>query len=379
MRLDWIPAQRGDKLKQIDTPALVLDLDKFEANLAKMTQAAARADVRLRPHAKTHKCVQIARLQVEAGAVGICCQKVGEAEVFLGGDITDVLITNEVATEAKLQRLAQLARNFPHARIGVCVDDPQGARQLAETCDAAQARVDVYIEVDVGQNRCGVADPESALQLARIVVASGFLRLAGLHAYNGAAQHRRGVPERKAAAKHAAARAGEVRDALLSAGLPCEVVTGGGTGTFLYEAATGVYTEVQPGSYAFMDLDYKRNEPDPEWPVFEHALFVLSTAMSARGERATLDAGLKAFSTDSGPARPTFPGWRVHAVSDEHTTLTRIADGPDIKLGAKALLLPGHCDPTVNLHDWYVGVRGFAGPNAVVESVWPIAARGALF
>jgi len=374
MRLDWIPAQRGDSLKQVDTPALILDLDKFEANVSQMAQATARAGVRLRPHAKTHKCVEIARKQVNAGAVGICCQKLGEAEVFLGGDILDVLITNEIAGDHKLRRLGQLARRFPDSKLGVCVDDLEVARRLAALCDEEQARLDVYVEVDVGQNRGGVIEPEIALTLAKVISASGFLNFAGLHAYAGSAQHRRGAPERRAAVRHAAERVAEVRDALLAAHLPCEIITGGGTGTFLYDAQSGVYREVQPGSYIFMDVDYKRNEQDPDAPVFENALFVLTTVISQRGERATLDAGLKAFSTDSGPARPTFDGWRVHSVSDEHTVLTRIADGPPIKVGAKALLVPGHCDPTVNLHDWIVAVR-----QGTVEAVWPVDARGAVY
>lgn len=374
MRLDWIPAQRGDSLKQVDTPALILDLDKFESNVSQMARAVARAGVRLRPHAKTHKCVEIARRQVNAGAIGICCQKLGEAEVFLGGDILDVLITNEIAGDQKLRRLGQLARRFPDSKLGVCIDDVEVTRRLAAICGEEQARLDVYVEVDVGQNRGGVVDAESALALAKIVSASGFLNFAGLHAYAGSAQHRRGAPERRAAVRHAALRVAEVRDALLAAHLPCEIITGGGTGTFLYEAGSGVYQEVQPGSYIFMDVDYKRNEQDPEAPVFENSLFVLTTVISQRGERATLDAGLKAFSTDSGPARPTFDGWRVHSVSDEHTVLTRIADGPAIKIGAKALLVPGHCDPTVNLHDWIVAVR-----QGTVEAVWQVDARGAVY
>jgi D-serine deaminase-like pyridoxal phosphate-dependent protein len=372
MRLDWIPAQRGDPLKRVDTPALILDLDKFDANLARMAQATAAAGVRLRPHAKTHKCVAIARRQIQAGAVGICCQKLGEAEVFLGGDLNDVLITNEIAGELKIRRLAQLARRFPTSRLGVCVDDLDTTRQLVAACASEQARLDVYVEVDVGQNRCGVADAESAVALARAITASGFLNFAGLHAYAGSAQHRRGVPERRGAARHAATRVGAIRDALLALGLPCEMITGGGTGTFLYDGASDVYREVQPGSYALMDLDYKRNEQDPDAPVFDNALFIVATVMSQSGERATLDAGLKAFSTDSGPARPTFNGWRVHSVSDEHTVLTRVADGPSIRVGARALLVPGHCDPTVNLHDWIVAIR-----NDVVEAVWPVDARGA--
>ncbi len=370
-----MPAQPGDKLGDIDTPALVLDLDRFDANLERMTAAAAAVGVRVRPHAKSHKSLQIAHRQVAAGAVGVCCQKIGEAEVFLGGGIRDVLITNEIVGVRKLRRLAQLAKMFSGSRLGVCVDDIGIARQLSLVCAEEDAGLDVYVELDVGQNRSGVATPAEAVELAREVMRHPRLTLMGLQAYAGTAQHRRGVPERRDAAQRAAARAEEARALMREVGLPCEIVTGGGTGTFMYDARSSVYDEIQPGSFVFMDFDYARNMPDDEVPQFEHALFILATVMSLRGDRATLDAGLKAFSTDSGPARPTFSGWQLQAVSDEHSVLTRIDDsGPQIRIGAKALLVPGHCDPTVNLHDWLVAVR-----KGKVEDVWRIDARGAVF
>jgi D-serine deaminase-like pyridoxal phosphate-dependent protein len=370
-----MPAQPGDTLADIDTPALLLDLDRFDANVERMMSAATAAGVRVRPHAKSHKSVQIAHRQIVAGAVGICCQKIGEAEVFLGGGIRDVLITNEIVGVRKMHRLAQLAKLFAGARIGLCVDDIGTVRQLSLVCAEEDAGLDVYVELDVGQNRAGAATPADALELAREVMRHPRLTLMGLQAYAGSAQHRRGVPERREASQRAAAKAAEARALIREAGLPCEIVTGGGTGTFLYDGKSKVYDEIQPGSYVFMDFDYARNEPDPDAPQFDHALFILSTVMSARGDRATLDAGLKAFSTDSGPARPTFPGWQVRSVSDEHAVLTRTDDsGPEIRLGAKALLIPGHCDPTVNLHDWVVAVR-----KGKVEDVWRIDARGEVF
>ena len=375
MSSHWMPAQPGDALGDIDTPALILDLERFDANLEHMMSAARAAGVRVRPHAKSHKSLQIAHQQIAAGAVGICCQKIGEAEIFLGGGIQDVLITNEIVGVRKLRRLAQLANMFASARIGVCVDDVSMLRQMSTICAEEDAELDVYIELDVGQNRAGVADAVEVVEMAREVMLHPRLTLMGVQAYAGSAQHRRGVPERRAAAQRAAEKAAEARDGLKSLGLPCEIVTGGGTGTFLYDAKSGAYDEIQPGSFVFMDFDYARNEPDPEVPQFSHALFLLATVMSMRGERATLDAGLKAFSTDSGPAQPTFGGWHMRTVSDEHSVLTRVDDsGPPIKLGAKALLVPGHCDPTVNLHDWIVAVR-----NGKVENVWRVDARGTLF
>jgi D-serine deaminase-like pyridoxal phosphate-dependent protein len=172
----------------------------------------------------------------------------------------------------------------------------------------------------------------------------------------------------------AARRADDARAALDAAGLRCEIITGGGTGTFIYEAASGVYNEVQPGSYVFMDTDYARNERDPRAPRFDHSLFVLTTVMSARGDRATLDAGLKACSTDSGLPAAAFDGWKVSNISDEHTVLHRIGPVPSLALGEKVLLIPSHCDPTVNLHDSLVAVR-----RGVVEAVWAVDARGAVF
>ncbi len=372
------PAHPGDRVSDVDTPALILDLDKFDQNIARLMRAVRTQGVRVRPHAKSHKCVEIARRQIAAGAAGICVQKLSEAAVFLDGGIDDVLITNEVVGLPKLRRLAALAKAHPQARLGVLVDDLGVVRQLAQCCDEAGARVDVYVEVDVGQNRCGIAQPEEAVTLARAIVASPRLNFMGLHAYAGSAQHRRGVPERQAAVEAAAAKAHAVRAALRAADLPCERITGGGTGTFLYEAESAIYNEIQPGSYVLMDADYARNAVDPKAPRFEHALAILATVMSLRSaegnERATLDAGLKAFSTDSGPAQPTFAGWRPYAVSDEHTVLHKVGEGPSIRLGDKALLVPGHCDPTVALHDWIVAVR-----SGKVEAVWPVDARGALF
>jgi D-serine deaminase-like pyridoxal phosphate-dependent protein len=368
---DWIPAQPGDLLKEIDTPALIVDLDKFEGNLNKLMAAVARTPMRVRPHAKTHKCAEIARRQIEAGAVGVCCQKLGEAEAMLAGNVNDVLVTNEIVGEAKMRRLARVARAYAPARLGVCVDHIEVARQLAAICRAEQVTLDVYVEVDVGQNRCGVVDPAAVAEIARLVHDHPSFHFRGLHAYAGLAQHRRGVPERRAAAQAAAARAARARDAVLAASLPCEIITGGGTGTFPYDVEGGVYTEVQPGSYIFMDIDYAKNEPDKGSPFFEISLFVLATVISLQDDRATLDAGVKSFSTDLGPAHPAFDGWRVRNVSDEHTVLMRAHEDTPIKIGDKALLVPSHCDPTVNLHDWIVATR-----KGRVEAVWPIDARG---
>ena len=258
------------------------------------------------------------------------------------------------------------------------------ARQLSQAVAAAKAVLDVYIDIDVGQDRTGVNDP-GARRAHRQHHRERRIqsRVMGMHAYAGSAQHRRTPGERRAAIASAVALVGEMRTAFMAAGLPCEIITGGGTGTWVYEIESRLYNEIQPGSFVLMDGDYARNAPDPKTPKFEQALFILSTVMSVRDNgqrptprvvRATLDAGLKAFSTDSGPAQPSFPGWEVRGVSDEHSVMLRTDDGPDVELGAKALLIPGHCDPTVNLHDWIVAVR-----KNQVEGVWRVDARGAVF
>ncbi len=158
MNSNWIPARVGDGLMDVDTPALILDLDRFEANLMRLMSAVKGRNISIRPHAKSHKCVEIARRQVAAGAIGICCQKTSEAEPFLAGGIVDVLITNEVVGERKTMQLAQLAARYPRSKVGVCVDQLRAVEQLAQACDKARATLDVYIELDVGHNRAGVTD-----------------------------------------------------------------------------------------------------------------------------------------------------------------------------------------------------------------------------
>jgi D-serine deaminase-like pyridoxal phosphate-dependent protein len=367
------PASPGQDLAQVDTPALVIDLDAFERNQKTLFECVKGKNVRVRAHAKTHKCPEIAKRQIAAGAVGVCCQKVSEAEAMVDGGISDVLVSNEVVGAAKLGRLGALAGR---ARIGVCVDDAGNVRDLAAAAAAAGARLDAYVEIDVGARRCGVAPGEAALALAREVAAQPALRFVGLQAYHGAAQHMRSTAERRAAIEAAARAARDTRALMESSGIACPTVTGGGSGTFAFEIASRAFDEIQPGSYVFMDADYARNEWAAPLPRFEHALFVLSTVMSRPTvERAVLDAGLKASSVDSGlPVVWQRPGLRYVRASDEHGIIDIAPGAQAPALGEKLLLVPGHCDPTVNLHDWYVCVRG-----GVVEALWPIAARGAIY
>jgi D-threonine aldolase len=374
------PASPGMPLAQVDTPALVVDLDAFERNLQRMADFAAKAGVRLRAHAKTHKSPVIATKQVELGAVGVCCQKVSEAEVMVEGGIGDVLVSNEVAGTPKLDRLAALARR---ASIGVCVDDAANVAELEAAAARAGARLDVLVEIDVGARRCGVPPGEPAARLAALIARSPHLRFAGLQAYHGSAQHVREASERRALIAQAVERVQATKAALAAAGLEAPLVTGAGTGTYENEAASGVYNELQCGSYIFMDADYARNRraDGSAFADYEHALFVYASVMSLpASERAVVDAGLKAVSVDSGMPLP----WHLPSVvyqrpSDEHGVLDLSNSNVRLARGEKVLLVPGHCDPTVNLHDWYVGVRGLGTDAARVECVWPVAARGALF
>jgi D-serine deaminase-like pyridoxal phosphate-dependent protein len=260
----------------------------------------------------------------------------------------------------------------------VCADDPSQIRALEEAAGEAGVTLPVYVEVNMGGNRCGVEPGEPALDLARHVADKAHLRFAGLQAYHGSAQHLRGWDERRAAITQAAEKAGRTRDLLETHGIVCPVVTGAGTGTFEFEAASGVYTELQCGSYIFMDADYGRNlDPDGALTkAFEPSLFVWATVMSRpTEERAIVDAGLKALAFDSGP--PVVwdePVATYERASDEHGRLAVASATNRLYIGDKIRLVPGHCDPTVNLYDWYVCIR-----HNRVEALWPITARGAVY
>jgi 3-hydroxy-D-aspartate aldolase len=369
------PAEIGMTLDDVDTPALIVDLDAFEHNLRRLPERISGSGVKMRPHAKTHKCPVIALKQVEFGAVGVCCQKVSEAEAMVYGGVRDVLVTNEIVGRPKLERLMSLAHI---ARIGVCADDPSQLRALDAAAGAAGIELPVYVEVNMGGNRCGVEPGEPALALARQIEDAKHLTFAGLQAYHGSAQHLRSWDERRRAIAAAAAKAGSTRDLLLRHGVQCPTVTGAGTGTFEFEAASGVYTELQCGSYIFMDADYGRNLDRDGAPtrVFEPSLFVWATVMSRPAQdRAIVDAGLKALAFDSGPPLvPDEPAASYERASDEHGRLGITGATNRLNIGDKVRLIPGHCDPTVNLYDWYVGIR-----HGRVEQLWPITARGAVY
>ncbi|HUR37214.1 MAG TPA: DSD1 family PLP-dependent enzyme [Terriglobales bacterium] len=360
------PAQIGMRVEEVDTPALLVHLDAFDYNLDLMAKRVAAAGLQLRPHAKTHKCAEIALQQMARGAVGVCCQKVSEAEALVAGGVTDVLISNEIVDARKVERLVRLAKQ---ARLGVCVDNLENVAALARSAAAGSVVLDVLVEVDVGGGRCGIPRDENVATFVAKVRSFPSLRFRGIHAYHGQAQHIRGQEDRRNAIRESAAKAKHVVETLDRAGIACEIVTGGGTGTYLFEQESGVYNELQPGSYIFMDADYARNDFGSEGSGFKQSLFVLTQVMSVpRPGMAVVDAGLKAVSVDSGlPLVADMAGVTYERASDDHGVLLA-TDQRAFQLGTKLMLTPGHCDPTVNLYDWFVGSRG-----GHVEALWPIA------
>ena len=360
----------GQDVAAIDTPALVIDLDAMQRNLAAMAAFARQRGLRLRPHAKTHKSAWIALRQIALGAVGVCVQKTSEAEALAAHGVRDLFITNEVIDAGKLARVAVLARD---AALAIAVDSALGVERLAAALHAARSRAGVFVEIDVGQGRCGVL-PRAAATLAGSVVAHG-LRFAGLQAYHGRAQHLRSAAERGAAIDAASRAVREALAALSAAGIACPLVSGAGSGSFVLEAGSGLWGELQCGSCVFMDRDYADNDTLPGAPRFEHALFVKSQVMSRAADHAVIDAGHKSHAIDSGLPRV----WGRDDLEfvnggDEHGILRGSALPA---LGDTVWLVPGHCDPTVNLHATMVGVRGGL-QHGVVERLITVDARGCI-
>ncbi|WP_299982126.1 3-hydroxy-D-aspartate aldolase BhcC [uncultured Ruegeria sp.] len=369
-----IPAAIGMDESEIQTPCLILDLDALERNIKKMGDYAKAHGMRHRVHGKMHKSVDVAKLQEKlGGAVGVCCQKVSEAEVFARGGIKDILVSNQVRDPAKIDRLARLPQLG--ARTIVCVDDIANIADLSAAAQRHGAELEVFVEIDCGAGRCGVTTTEDVVAIAKAAEAAPNLKFTGIQAYQGAMQHLDTYEARKEKLDVAIAMVEDAYDGLKTAGIGCALVSGGGTGSYYFEAKSGVYNELQCGSYAFMDADYGRildkdgNRIDQgEW---ENALFILTSVMShAKADKAICDAGLKAQSVDSGlPFIYGRDDVEYLKCSDEHGVI----GDPEgaLKVNDKLRLVPGHCDPTCNVHDWYVGVR-----NGKVEALWPVSARG---
>lgn len=369
-----VPALPGMDEKDIQTPCLILDLDVLERNIKKMGDYAKAHGMRHRAHGKMHKSVDVLKLQEElGGAIGVCCQKVSEAEVFVRGGIKDVLVSNQVRDLAKIDRLARLPKLG--SRIIVCVDDIDNVADLSAAAQKHGTTLECFVEVDCGAGRCGVKTPDEVVKIAKAIDAAPNLKFTGLQAYQGAMQHISSYEERQAKLDAAISLVKDVVAALKVENLEPELVSGAGTGSYYFESNSGVYNELQCGSYAFMDADYGRildkdgNRIDHgEW---ENSLFILTSVMSyAKPHLAIVDAGLKAQSVDSGlPFIYGRDDVKYIKCSDEHGVIED--SGGVLKINEKLRLVPGHCDPTCNVHDYYVGVR-----NGKVETLWPVSARG---
>jgi 3-hydroxy-D-aspartate aldolase len=369
-----IPALPGMDEKDIQTPCLILDLDALERNIKKMGDYAKSKGMRHRVHGKMHKSVDVAKLQETlGGSVGVCCQKVSEAEVFARGGIKDVLVSNQVRDLAKIDRLARLPKLG--ARAICCVDMLDNVADLSAAAVKHGTQIECLVEIDCGAGRCGVKTTEAVIEIAKAIDAADGLKFAGLQAYQGAMQHMDSFDDRKAKLEVAVAQVKDAVDGLKAVGLECDIVGGGGTGSYYFESTSGVYNELQCGSYAFMDADYGRildqNGKRIDQGEWENALFILTSVMShAKADKAIVDAGLKAQSVDSGlPVIFGRTDVKYIKCSDEHGVVEDL--GGVLKVNDKLKLVPGHCDPTCNVHDWYVGVR-----NGKVEVVWPVSARG---
>lgn len=365
--------QQGSR-SALNTPVLVLDVDALDRNIARMQQLAAASGVALRPHSKTHKSVDIGKRQIVAGAVGLCCAKIGEAEVLADGGITGLLITSPVSAPAAIARLAALARRAPE--LMTVVDNPDVVARLQDALAVAGATLDVVIDVDPGIHRTGVASPADAVALADAIARSATLVYRGVQFYCGTQQHIEDYAQRRAAIVERTDYLRTVIAALTDAGYQPGIVTGSGTGTHRIDLELGVFTELQAGSYVFMDRQYLDCDlANAAESPFETSLAVDARVVSANhAALVTIDAGFKSLSTDGGVAqiqRGAAPETGFMFMGDEHAALIGPEIGTKLRPGDPVSLTVPHCDPTVNLYDFYHVVRG----DTLVE-MWPVSARG---
>jgi len=359
--------------QRLHTPALVLDLDALEHNIAEMTRRAARHRIALRPHAKTHKSADIARLQLAAGAIGICTAKLGEAVALRREGIADIHITSPIVTAEKLAIAAQLAAQQPG--LSIVADRSDLVPVMANAARAAGTTLDVLVDLGMGANRTGVATPQDAGSLALLIAQTEGLRFRGLQAYAGHLQHIENEAERRAAAQADQTRISEAIAAIKQQGLDCDIVTGAGTGTHDVDGESGVFTELQVGSYVFMDVEYLRVAP-LNTSGFKTALTVQTTVINANvANQVTTDAGFKCFAMD-GPlpeiAAGAPAGLEYFFQGDEHGGLKYANDAPvNLPVGTVLNITTPHCDPTVNLYDWYHCVRG-----DTLVALWRVHGRG---
>jgi D-serine deaminase-like pyridoxal phosphate-dependent protein len=352
----------GVKTKeQIETPALIIDMDKLEANIKKMSDYLADKTAKLRPHFKTHKSPAIAFMQLAAGAKGLTCAKLGEAEVLAAAGIHDILIANQVVDTNKIYRMAALARQ---AKITVCVDNADNVKELSEAAQACGTTLYVLIEVDVGMKRCGIDTKEEALLLAKQIDSAKGLVFEGIQAYAGQISHEKDLDTRVSAAEAAISKVSAIKDHLEENGLKVNEISGASTGTYHITGNNTVFTEIQAGSYVFMDSDYSQMGLG-----FENALTVLATVIHKRKGIAITDAGQKVCCRAMGLPEVKDYDISCNHISEEHCRLVDEKD--ELKYLQKVELISSHCCTTVNLHDNYYGVRG-----DIWEATWPVAGRG---
>ena len=353
---------------ELDTPALLIDLDKMEANIRTMAAYFSTVNAQLRPHVKTHKTPIISHKQIAAGAIGVTCAKLGEAEAIIHAGIRDVLIANQIVGAQKIARLINLAK---HSEIMVAVDNAQNVRAISEAASAKDANVRILVEVNVGMDRCGVESGEPALELAELIRKSPNVEFAGLMGYEGHTVAKPDKAERNAAAREAIQILVDAKHYLEKRGVPVSIMSGGGTGTFNITGSIPEMTEVQAGSYVLMDSTYGNVQGIGEH--FERALSVLATVVSRPApDRIIVDTGLKVLAKEFGIPQPVgVTGVEMTGLSEEHGKMLVSDENVSLSPGDKLEILPTHCCTTVNLHDRYYGIR-----NDIVESVWEIAARG---
>jgi D-serine deaminase-like pyridoxal phosphate-dependent protein len=345
-------------IHEIPTPALLLDLEAFEANLARMAAKVKESGKALRPHAKAHKCVEIARRQVAAGAIGVCVATVNEAELMAAGGIDGILLTSPVADPVKMARIVATGAM-------VVVDHAQQVTWYNEAAAAASRKIDVLVDLDVGDHRTGARSKDHALEIAEAVDEAAHLELRGVQGYSVVGSHAGGLEERRQVSRRVFRSVGETIGAMLRRGLPIDIVSGGSTGTWDIDTAVQDLTELQAGSYIFMDVAYTREGLD-----FQHALTVSGTVVSANHlEFVTVDAGLKAFATDRGygPDVPGIPGATYRWGGDEFGYVDMVLGTAPPTIGTRIRFQPPHCDPTVNLYNRIYACRG-----EQVEAVWPV-------
>ena len=358
----------GKHKTELDTPALLIDLDKLDVNIQKMADYFQTVHAELRPHLKTHKTPIIAHKQIKAGAIGVTCAKLGEAEAVVHAGIQDVLIANQVVGKQKIARLINLAK---HSEIMVAVDDANNVQDISDAALEKGVNVRILVEVNIGMNRCGVEPGEAALTLARQVRKSPNLKFEGLMGYEGHTVAKPGRAERENATREAMQRLVETKHYLKKHGIDVSIMSGGGTGTYDITGSIPDMTEVQAGSYVFMDSTYNKVEGVGE--KFECSLSVLATVVSRPEQnRIIVDAGMKVLTKEFGIPQPAnYKNIEMTSLSEEHGKMQVLNGNVSLSPGDKLEILPTHCCTTVNLHDRYYGIR-----NEMVETAWNITARG---